>query len=395
MKLAARLSRIGESATMKVTRRAAELKAQGIDVVSFGAGEPDFASPAVAVEAARESLTAGFTKYTAATGLEDLRRGLLERYRREWGAPWSALGQAAITVGAKAALFELALAVVDDGDEVIIPTPCWVSFPDQVKLCGGRPVFVESRADDGFRIRAAGVLDAITPATRAIVLNSPCNPTGGMIDGDDLRAIVEAAAARGILVVSDETYERFVYDGPAFTSCAAFAAAHAETVVVVGSFSKTYAMTGWRIGYALGPRAVMQGLAAIQSHATSNPTSFAMTGALAALRAAEPDVRAMIDEFRIRRDLVVEGLNALPGVVCSAPAGAFYAFPHVARCYRPGEGSTEFAERLLEEARVAVVPGAAFGNDAHVRLSFACSREDLREGLRRMAAMLGASSAGV
>ena len=164
--------------------------------------------------------------------------------------------------------------------------------------------------------------------------------------------------------------------------------------MVVGSFSKTYAMTGWRIGYALGPTAVMQGLAAIQSHATSNPTSFAMTGALAALRSAEPDVRAMIDEFRIRRDLVVEGLNALPGVVCGPPAGAFYAFPHVAGCYRPGEGSTEFAERLLEEARVAVVPGAAFGNDDHVRLSFACSRDDLREGLRRMAAMLGASSAG-
>jgi aspartate aminotransferase len=269
-----------------------------------------------------------------------------------------------------------------------------VSFPDQVRLCGGRPVFVESHAGDGFRIRARPVLGAITAATRAIVLNSPCNPTGGMIDGDDLRAIVEAAAARDILVVSDETYERFVYDGPAFTSCAAFAAARPDTVIVVGSFSKTYSMTGWRVGYALGPTSVMQGLAAIQSHATSNPTSFAMSGALAAQRAAEPDVLAMIDEFRIRRDLVVEGLNALPGVTCSPPAGAFYAFPHVAACYRTGEGSTEFAERLLEEARVAVVPGAAFGNDAHVRLSFACSREDLREGLRRMGAMLGASSAG-
>jgi aspartate aminotransferase len=390
MKLASRLSRIGESATMKVTRRAAELKAQGIDVVSFGAGEPDFASPAVAIEAARQSLAAGFTKYTAALGIEDLRRGLLDRYGRDWGAPWSTLEQAAITVGAKAALFELALAVVDDGDEVIIPTPCWVSFPDQVKLCGGRPVFVESRAGDGFRIRARGVLEAITPATRAIVLNSPCNPTGGMIDGDDLRSIVEAASARGVLVVSDETYERFVYDGPAFTSCAAFAQAHPETVVVVGSFSKTYAMTGWRVGYALGPASVMRGLAAIQSHATSNPTSFAMTGALAALRHAEPDVRAMIEEFRARRDLVVDLLNALPGVTCTAPAGAFYVFPHVAGCFAPGEGSARFAERLLEEARVAVVPGAAFGNDGHVRLSFACSREDLREGLRRMAAMLRA-----
>ena len=388
MKLAARVLRIGESATMKVTRRAAELRARGVDVISFGAGEPDFASPAVAVEAARESLAAGFTKYTAATGIEDLRRALLDRYRRDWGAPWGALAQAAITVGAKAALFELALAVVDDGDEVIIPSPCWVSFPDQVRLCGGTPVLVPSHAGDGFRIRADGILAAMTPATRAVVVNSPCNPTGGMIERDDLRRIVEGAAARGILVVSDETYERFVYDGPAFVSCAAFAADHPETVVVVGSFSKTYAMTGWRIGYAVGPPAVLAGVAAIQSHATSNPTSFAMTGALAALEGAEADVRAMIEEFRVRRDLVVHALNAIPGITCRPPAGAFYAFPRVAERYRDGEGSVEFAERLLEDARVAVVPGAAFADDAHVRLSFACSREDLREGLTRIARAL-------
>jgi len=388
MKLAARVTRIGESATMKVTRRAAELRARGVDIISFGAGEPDFPSPAVAVEAAREALARGFTKYTAALGLEDLRQALLDRYRREWGAPWSALGQAAITVGAKAALFELALAAFDDGDEVIIPSPCWVSFPDQVRLCGARPVFVTTDPGDGFQIRADGILDAVTGATRAIILNSPCNPTGGMIDRADLRRIVEAASARGILVVSDETYERFVYDGPAFTSCAAFAAAHPETVVVVGSFSKTYAMTGWRVGYALGPPAILGGLAAIQSHATSNPTSFAMTGALAALAGAEADVRAMIDEFRVRRDLTVAALEAIPGVTCRPPSGAFYAFPRVAARYRAGEGSVEFAERLLEEARVAVVPGAAFGADAHVRISFACSREDLREGLGRIAAFL-------
>jgi aspartate aminotransferase len=388
MKLAARVSRIGESATMKVTRQAAELRARGIDVVSFGAGEPDFASPAAAVEAARQSLAQGFTKYTAAVGLEDLRRDLLDRYRREWSAPWSALGQCAITVGAKAALFELALAMFDDGDEVIIPTPCWVSFPDQVKLCGARPVFAPTDADDGFRIRADRILDAMTASTRAVVLNSPCNPTGAMIEGDDLGRIVEAASARGVLVVCDETYERFAYDGPAFQSGASFAAAHPETVAVVSSFSKTYAMTGWRIGYVLGPAAVLAGVAAIQSHATSNPTSFAMTGALAAHRAAEPEVRAMIDEFRVRRDLMVAGLNAIPGVTCRPPAGAFYTFPRVADHYRNGEGSIGFAERLLDQARVAVVPGAAFGEDAHVRLSFACSREDLREGLGRMAKML-------
>lgn len=374
---------------MRVTRRAGELQALGVDIVSFGAGEPDFPSPPVAVEAARRALAEGFTRYTPAAGCSDLRLALLERYGRCYGAPWKRLEEVAITVGAKAALLELALALFEDGDEVVIPSPSWVSIPQQVVLCDARPVPVATRFGDGFRVRADAVLEAFTSATRGVILNSPCNPTGSVLAGGDLRRIVEAAAERGIVVISDETYERFVYDAGDFTSCASLAAEFPETVVLVGSFSKTYAMTGWRIGYVLGPVEVLRAVAAVQSHATSNPTSFAMRGALAALAGAEPGVKSMVAEFRHRRDLMADGLSRLPGISCNVPGGAFYLFPRVAEHYRPGEGSAEFAELLLEEGRVAVVPGIAFGDDEHVRLSFACSRETIAEGLARMRAVLG------
>jgi aspartate aminotransferase len=248
---------------------------------------------------------------------------------------------------------------------------------------------VPTAVADGFRIHAGPLLAAVTGRTRAILLNAPCNPTGGIISPEDLRQVVAFAAERGLVVISDETYERFAYDTPP-VSAAALAAEFPETVVVVGSFSKTYAMTGWRIGYLLGPAGIVQAVENIQSHATSNPTSFAMVGALAALRHAEPDVQVMLAEYAARREIIARGLNAIPGFECRPPAGAFYAFPRVAACYRPGrEDSTALAEYLLESAAVAVVPGAAFGADDHLRLSFACSRATLAEGLERIAAALG------
>jgi aspartate aminotransferase len=385
--LTSRANRIGESATLKVTRRAAELRARGISVVDLGAGEPDFPSPTAAVEAARRALADGFTRYTPGSGLPALREALADSCRQRYGAPWSA-AQSIVTVGGKAALFELALALFEEGQEVVLPSPCWVSFPEQIRFAGAQPVMVPTQGGDGFRIHAGSLLDAVNDRTRAILLNSPCNPTGGIIGAEDLREVVTEAARRGLLVISDETYERFVYGG-AHASAASLAAEFPETVVLVGSFSKTYAMTGWRIGYLLGPREVVTAVEAIQSHATSNPTSFAMMGALEALRSAEPEVREMVAEYRARRDLLVEGLNCLPGFECRPPDGAFYAFPRVASCYRPGrQGSGAFTEFLLEEARVAVVPGAAFGSDEHIRISFACSRAVLTEGLERMAAVL-------
>ena len=382
------MSRVGESATLKVARRAAELRARGVSVVDFGAGEPDFPTPAVAVEAARQALADGFTKYTPGSGIPELRAAVAEDFRRRYGSPWQA-AQTIITVGAKGALFELALTLFEPGREVIIPSPCWVSFPDQAKLAGAEPVLVPTSPADGFRIHAEPLLAAVTPRTRAILINSPCNPTGGVIGAGELRELVRGAAARGLLVLSDETYERFVYDGASHASAAALAAEFPETVVLVGSFSKTYAMTGWRIGFTMGPPEVMRAVEQVQSHATSNPTSFAMKGALEALRRAEPAVVRMIAAYQERREFLVPRLAALPGFRCRPPHGAFYAFPHVAGAFAPGrESSTALAEFFLEEARVALVPGAAFGSDEHLRLSFACSLATLAEGLDRMAEAL-------
>jgi len=382
------MSRIGESATLRVSRLANDLKRAGVSVVDFGAGEPDFPSPPVAVEAACRALTGGFTKYTPGSGTPELRAAIADLYRRDFGAPWTA-AQSVVTVGGKAALFEVALAVFEEGQEVVLPSPSWVSLPEQIRFAGAVPVDVPTTGADGFRIHADAVIAAVTGRTRAILLNAPCNPTGGVVSSEDLRRIVEFAASRGLLVISDETYMRFVYGGLPAVSAAALAAEFPETVVVVGSFSKTYAMTGWRIGYLLGPKEVVQAVEVIQSHATSNPTSFAMVGALEALLHAELSAVEMIAEYAARREMLIPRLNQVPGFVCRPPDGAFYAFPHVAACYRPGrQGSVAFAEFLLEKARVAVVPGAAFGSDDHIRISFACSRATLAEGLERMTAVL-------
>ncbi len=388
MHLAARMARIGESATARMARRSAELKGSGVDVVDFGVGEPDFDSPPSAVEAAQRALAEGFTKYTATSGIPALRRALAERYARQYGAPWTP-EQVLVAAGGKAALFELALALFEPGQEVVLPTPAWVTFAEQVRLAGAEVVAVPTDPATGFAVTADRVLAAMTPRTRAVILNSPCNPTGAILAPEELRRIVEGAAARGVLVVSDETYERFVYDGGDHASAAALARRHPETVAVVGSFSKSYAMTGWRVGYLLGPRALVAAATDIQGHATSNATSFAMIGALAALQGAELDVEAMIAELQARRDLLIPALAALPGVVCAPPQGACYAFPDVSAHFRDGRAdSTAFAERLLEEAHVAVVAGAAFGADRHVRMSFTCSRRDLQRGVERIDAFL-------
>jgi len=372
---------------LKVARRANELSRQGVDIADFGAGEPDFPSPRVAVEAARRALADGFTKYTPAAGMPELRQALAESYQKRHASPWQA-EDVVVTVGAKGALFELALALFEQGDEVVIPSPCWVSFPQQVRLAGGTPVLATMDPGDGFRLRADPILAALGPATRAVILNSPANPTGGVVGAADLEEIVEVCAARGVLVIADETYERFVYEGR-HHSAATLAAHFPETVLIVGSFSKTYSMTGWRVGFTLGPRPLMRTVTNIQGHATSNATSFAMAGALAALRGAEDEVEAMIAEYRERRKLVVAALGRMPGVSCAPPAGAFYAFPDVSSYFGEGRaGSAELAEYLLEEARVAVVPGSAFGADRHVRISFACGRQTLEAGLERMAAAL-------
>lgn len=378
------MSRIGESATLKVSRQAAELREQGVEVIDFGVGEPDFPSPPVAVEAARTALAQGFTKYTAAAGIQPLREAVASSLAGRYGAPWEAR-QVVITTGAKMALFELALALFEPGDEVVIPAPYWVSFPEQIRFAGAEIVAVPTRGEDGFRIHADALIDAFTERTRAVLINSPCNPSGGVIGDADLRRLAEACARRGIPLIADETYDRFLYDGAPHASVCPLAVELPETVVLVGSFSKTYSMTGWRLGYLCAPPELIRAVAAIQSHSTSNPTSFAQKGAIAALEGAEAEVAEMIAAFQARRDLLIEGLNDLPGLSCRPPAGAFYAFPDVSALFREGRrGSVAVAEWLLTEAGVAVVPGVAFGSDDHVRISFACSRETLTRGLERM-----------
>jgi aspartate aminotransferase len=388
VKLSARVRNISESATLRASRRALELRSRGVDVVDFGAGEPDFASPPVAVEAARRALAEGFTKYTANAGIPELRKALVERYRRDFGAPWS-VTDTLITVGGKGALFEVMLALLEEGDEVVLHTPAWVSFAEQVRFAGARVVEVPTAGADGFAIHADALIAALGPRTRAVILNSPCNPTGGTISAGDRRRLVAECARREVVVISDETYERFIYDRVSVGSAAELAAEFPETVALVGSFSKTYAMTGWRLGYLMGPGELVEAAGRIQGHATSNPTSFAMKGALAALEGADADVAAMIAEYRARRDFLVPRLNALPGVSCTAPHGAFYVFPDVSAHFRDGiSNSVEFAERLLEQEAVSLVAGEAFGSDRHVRISFACARPTLEKGLERIARFL-------
>lgn len=371
---------------MRVSRRAGELRAAGRDIVDFSAGQPDFPSPPAAVDAACEALRAGHTRYTAAAGIPALREALAARYARDYGAPWDA-ARTVVTVGAKAALYEVFQATVDDGSEVVLPTPAWVSFEEQVRLAGGTPVSVPTSVDDGFALHAEPLIEAITERTRVVLVNSPSNPTGGTIETAALRRLAEACAKRDVLLLCDETYEHFVWQGE-HASGASIAGDLPEHVAVIGSFSKTWSMTGWRLGWLLGPSWLTSKVTALQSHLTSNPTSFAMYGGLAALE-CESEVIAMCEIFRARRELVVAGLERMQGVRCAPPHGAFYVFPDVSATFRDGRrGSIETAEHLLEHAGVAVVPGIAFGADDHVRISFACSNEQLETGLARIAEAL-------
>lgn len=388
MDLSRRAQALHESATLAVSSRAKQLRHDGVDIVDWSAGEPDFSSPEPAVEAASRALQEGKTRYAPVAGLSELRSALATDFSRRLGAPWQP-EDFVVTVGAKAALFELALALCDPGVEVIIPHPCWVTFPEQIRLAGASVIEVPARENEGFRVAARDVIRRFSGNTRVVVLNSPSNPTGAVIGEEDLRRIAEECVKADVFLVCDETYERFVYDGRDFASGVSLAREFPDHVILVGSFSKTHAMTGWRIGYMAGPQMVVNAVKRIQSHSTSNATTFAMWGAFAALEGADERVAEMLGEYQARRDLLVEGLRAIPGIECTVPEGAFYAFPNVSALYDSGvSGSTAFAELLLEEARVAVVPGIAFGADGNIRISFACSRDRIQKGLARITQLL-------
>jgi aspartate aminotransferase len=377
----ARIGRIEISATMAINNEATAMRAQGVDLVDFGAGEPHFTTPEHIKQAAIEAIQQNFTKYTAVAGIRELREAIAARHQQDFGSNYS-FDECIVTTGGKSALFNTFQVLIDHGDEVIVPVPYWVSFKDMVEYCGGKCNFLQTRADDGFRLTAAMVEKAITPRTRIILVNSPNNPSGAVVSPEDLTAILKLAAARGIFVMSDECYVYLNYTGRNFSLGSL--PEYKDSLLLMGSLSKTYSMTGWRLGFAMAPKPVISQLQKLQSQSTSNPTSITQKAGLAAVASSQQCVAEMRAEFLQLRDHMVAGLRAIPGVQCNMPEGAFYAFPDVsAVAARAGVTTSELASRLLREAHVVCVPGEAFGMPGHVRFSYATSAATIDRGLER------------
>lgn len=384
--LAERISLISESSTMKVAADADRLRREGIDVVDFGAGEPDFPTPENIKRAAVAAIDANFTKYTATGGTPELKKAICQRHHDDYGTNY-APGECMVTVGGKHAIFNLMQALIEPGDEVLIPVPYWVTYKDVVNYAGGRCVFVPTDEDNGFTFTAKDIEPYITPKTKLLIINSPSNPSGAVLSPEDFGRIYDLAARHGIRLMTDECYCRFLYEGEPFSIAAAPGAK--DNVVVAGSLSKTYAMTGWRIGFALAPKPLIDAMLKLQSHTTSNPTSISQKAAIEALTGSQDSIPVMLDEYRKRRDYVVGRLRAIPGVKIAEPKGAFYAYPNISVGFKNGISSAmQFSEKLLSQAHVAVVPGEAFGTNEHVRISYATSMHELERGLDRIATFI-------
>jgi len=367
---------------MKVAADADKLRREGLDVVDFGAGEPDFPTPDNIKKAAIAAIDGNFTKYTNTAGTPELKQAICDRHSSDFGTKY-APNECMVNVGGKHAIFNLMQVLVDPGDDVIVPVPYWVTYKDVVNFAGARCVFVETDEQGGFQRTAAMIEQAITPKTKMVIINSPSNPSGAVLSRDEFERIYRITSRRGIWLLTDECYCKFLYASDPF-SIASMPGAK-ESVLVAGSLSKTYAMTGWRIGFTLAPTAVIGAATKLQSHCTSNPTSIAQKAGVEALRGPQDSVGVMLAEYRNRRDYVVNRLRGIPGVTLAEPQGAFYAYPNVSVAYRNGIGSSlQFAEKLLAEQYVAVVPGEAFGTNDHVRISYATSMHELQRGLDRL-----------
>ena len=394
--LADRLKTLAPSSTLAVQAKAKELKRQGIDVISFGAGEPDFDTPERIKDAAIQAMRRGHTKYTEVGGVPELRAAVCAKLKRDNGLAYEP-ADVLVSCGAKHTLFNMVVALLNPGDEVLVPSPYWVSYPEQARLVGAVPVGVPTSEATGFDLDPDRLRAAVTPRTKAIVLNSPNNPTGAVFSPAALAAVARVAVERDLFVVSDECYEALTFEGRHVSIAALDPEVKARTLVI-NTCSKAYAMTGWRIGFAAGPRALIRAMTDVQSQVTSNPASIAQWAAVEALSGPQDEVAKMAGEFDRRRRIIVPGLNALPGVSCVMPKGAFYAFANVSKLFgrqwtspdgsRSLKGSVDVTAFLLEEAKVAVVPGVDFGSDDHVRLSYATSEALIQEGLARMAAAL-------
>ena len=387
--LSERSQRIKPSATLAMDAKAKSLKAQGIDVLNFGVGEPDFDTPEHVKEAAVRAIRDGFTKYTAVGGIDELKEAITKKLAVDNNLDYTK-EEVIVSCGAKHSLYNIAQALFNPGDEIIIPVPYWVSYPDQALLNDAVPVFVPTYEGDNFMLRPGELESKITGKTKALILNSPSNPTGSAYDRKALDAIAGIAVKRNIFVISDEIYEKLVYDGTRHVSIASLGSEIKKRTIVVNGLSKSHAMTGWRIGYSAGPREIIKAMTNIQSQSTSNPTSISQKAAVAALTGPQDFISVMRTEFDRRRKVLVDGLNAIEGISCLNPNGAFYAFPNVSKLYGRRVGtrwinsSLDMATYLLEEANMALVHGEAFGDDKYVRISYATSMDIIKKGLERM-----------
>ena len=389
--LAARAGRIATSPTMKVAAEAIKLKAQGIDVIDFGAGEPDFPTPRHIGDAAKAAIDANFTKYTTNSGTEELKRAVVARYREDYGVEF-ATSEVIITAGGKQALYNAAMVLFGPGDEVITHMPGWPTLVEQIKLAEATPVIVHTRAEDGFNLKAGAILAAVTPRTKGIIINSPGNPTGALITEDELAMVADEAARRGIWILVDLCYEKLIYDPVPHNLVNVLTSRMRDRAVICGSASKAYAMTGWRCGWTIAPKEVVAAENALQSHSTSNVCSITQKAVVAGLLGPQDCVTEMLTEYRKRRDQVCEWLAAEPRIRIVKPAGAFYLFPDVSEFLSPDtiRTTSELAQVLLDEARVAITPGEAFDSPGFFRLSYATSMTDLERGTARILAFMRA-----
>jgi aspartate aminotransferase len=379
MEISERAAQLTPSLTLSIDSKAKAMKAEGIDVCGFGAGEPDFDTPEHIKTAAIAALQAGFTKYTPSAGIPELRQAIAEKLTADNGLTYRA-GQVIVSNGAKHSCYNAILATCQPGDEVIIPAPYWVSYPDMVRLVGAEPVIVPTMERNNWKMRAEDFENAMTPRTKMLIMNSPCNPTGSVYTQEELEAIVEVARGEDIYILSDEIYEKLVYDDARHVSIASLSKEAYDLTITVNGFSKSYAMTGWRLGYLAAPEAVAKAVDSIQSHTTANPSSFSQRGALAALKGDQQSVADMREEFDMRRNYMLDRLSKIPNVTAVKPQGAFYVLVNVSQL---GLTSQNFADRLLSKSNVAVVPGAAFGDDRTIRLSYATSIDIIKKGLDR------------
>jgi len=389
MELNERAKNISPSPTLAIDAKAKQMIAEGTKVINFGAGEPDFDTPDHIKQAAVEALEKGMTKYTPVAGILPLREAIAKKFKVDNNLDYEP-SQVVVSAGAKHSLYNAFMVLCQPGDEVILPAPYWVSYLEQIKLAGAAPLIVQTRQENGFKLTPEELRSTLTPRTRLLVLNSPSNPTGAVYTRDELAALGEVLLENNIAVISDEIYEKLVYDGEKHISIAELSPELKDQTVIINGVSKAYSMTGWRIGYAAAPAEVAKAMNDLQSHSTSNPTSIAQAGALAALEGSQGPVSEMVEQFDRRRKYMVERLQSMPGISCNTPRGAFYVFPSmkglIGKSYNGKKiaGASDFAAIILENARVAVVPGIAFGDDTCFRLSYATSMENIEEGLNRM-----------